>query len=213
MKKIIALTLALVLCFCLCACDISSPTLEAPEHTHDHEWDDATCTAPKTCKICGTTEGEVLEHNFIDGNCTYCQKVGGEIKITLDNWDEYFEVYEWVDWSLNAFGEPTEFFGIRCSFNIKSEYSEKCKAEIACEYRINQSHCDITYDVQNQTYTITNQNDYFNEHLSTLSGGAYEQYISFSIGDMGKTTGTCTIEKYNFIEMTRIEGTLVFWPE
>jgi hypothetical protein len=145
MKKIIALILALVLCLGLCACDISIPPSKVPEHTHNHEWDDATCMAPKTCKICGITEGEALEHNYIDGNCTYCQRVGGEIKITLENWDNYFEVYEWVDWNLNAFGEPTEFFGIRCSFNIKSEYAEKCTAEIACEYRINQSHCDITY--------------------------------------------------------------------
>ena len=26
------------------------------------EWDDATCTAPKTCKACGETEGDALEH-------------------------------------------------------------------------------------------------------------------------------------------------------
>lgn len=176
-----------------------------------HNWSNATCSAPKTCKTCGATEGSILEHNYIDGSCTYCQKAGGEIKITIDNWDKYFEIYEWVDWNLNAFGEPTEFFGIRCSFNIKSEYANKCSANIACEYLINQSHCDVTYDVQNKTCKITNRNDYFDEHLSTLSGGAYESYISFSIGDMGETTGTCTIAKYNFIKMTRIEGTITFY--
>ncbi len=179
--------------------------------TGQHSWKDATCSTPKICKTCSATTGSVLDHNYIDGSCSYCQKAGGEVKITIDNWDKYFEIYEWVDWNLNAFGEPTEFFGIRCSFNIKSEYANKCSANIACEYLINQSHCDVTYDVQNKTYNITNRKDYYDEHLSTLSGGAYESYISFSLGDMGETTGTCTIAKYNFIKMTRIEGTITFY--
>lgn len=29
-----------------------------------HQWTDATCTAPKTCKLCGETEGEALEHSY-----------------------------------------------------------------------------------------------------------------------------------------------------
>lgn len=28
---------------------------------HEHTWADATCTEPKTCSVCGETEGEVLE--------------------------------------------------------------------------------------------------------------------------------------------------------
>ena len=30
-----------------------------------HNWQDATCTAPKTCTICGDTEGEALGHSYI----------------------------------------------------------------------------------------------------------------------------------------------------
>ena len=29
-----------------------------------HTWTDATCTTPKTCTVCGKTEGEPLDHNF-----------------------------------------------------------------------------------------------------------------------------------------------------
>lgn len=189
-----------------------TPTLTPPttEMSHTHNYSEATCTSPAKCS-CGATVGDKLERNYMDGICTYCQKAGGEIKITIDNWEKYFEVYEWVDWNLNAFGDPTEFFGIRCSFNIKSEYANKCSANIACEYLINQSHCDITYDVQNKTCKIVDRHDYFDEHLSTLSGGEYESYISFSLGDQGETTGTCTIAKYNFIKMTRIEGAITFY--
>ena len=29
-----------------------------------HTWDDATCTAPKTCSVCGATEGDALGHTY-----------------------------------------------------------------------------------------------------------------------------------------------------
>ena len=37
-----------------------------------HDWADATCTAPKTCALCGATEGEALGHNYADCVCTVC---------------------------------------------------------------------------------------------------------------------------------------------
>jgi len=38
--------------------------------THVHKWTDATCTAPKTCSVCGETEGEALGHTWTDATCT-----------------------------------------------------------------------------------------------------------------------------------------------
>lgn len=35
-----------------------------------HSWQDATCTAPKTCSVCGATEGEALGHKWSDATCT-----------------------------------------------------------------------------------------------------------------------------------------------
>ena len=59
MKKNLSLVLALVLTLTLlltgCGCK--------------HEWKDATCTAPKTCNLCGETEGEALPHTWVDANC------------------------------------------------------------------------------------------------------------------------------------------------
>lgn len=37
-----------------------------------HTWEDATCTAPKTCETCGATEGAPIGHNYVDGTCTGC---------------------------------------------------------------------------------------------------------------------------------------------
>jgi len=35
-----------------------------------HDWKDATCTTPKTCKTCGATEGNALGHDWKDATCT-----------------------------------------------------------------------------------------------------------------------------------------------
>ncbi len=37
-----------------------------------HDWQSATCKAPKTCKTCGVTEGEKGEHSYSGGKCTVC---------------------------------------------------------------------------------------------------------------------------------------------
>lgn len=37
---------------------------------HVHKFKDATCTEPKTCKVCGATEGAALGHSFKDATCT-----------------------------------------------------------------------------------------------------------------------------------------------
>ena len=44
----------------------------------DHEWIEATCTSPKTCKLCGITEGEVLGHieEIIPGKAATCEETG-----------------------------------------------------------------------------------------------------------------------------------------
>lgn len=35
----------------------------------EHEWKDATCTAPKTCSLCSEVEGEALGHTWADATC------------------------------------------------------------------------------------------------------------------------------------------------
>ena len=35
-----------------------------------HKWIEATCTEPKTCSICGETEGQALGHTWVEATCT-----------------------------------------------------------------------------------------------------------------------------------------------
>ena len=57
-----------------------------------HKWDDATCTAPRTCSACGKTSGEALGHSWQSATCTrpsfcsICNKTDGA---ALDHtWNE-----------------------------------------------------------------------------------------------------------------------------
>ncbi len=38
----------------------------------EHVWAEADCTHPRTCTVCGKTEGEPLGHTFVDNVCTVC---------------------------------------------------------------------------------------------------------------------------------------------
>ena len=58
MKKTIILLLTLVLCIAVlpgCGCE--------------HQWLNATCTAPKTCELCQEIEGDPLGHTWVEATC------------------------------------------------------------------------------------------------------------------------------------------------
>ena len=38
----------------------------------DHIWVEATCSTPRTCSLCGATDGEALGHSYDNGACTRC---------------------------------------------------------------------------------------------------------------------------------------------
>ncbi len=58
----------------------SAAQAEGQGNACDHEWEEATCTEPKTCKLCGETEGEALGHDFSEatffkaGKCSRCDE-------------------------------------------------------------------------------------------------------------------------------------------
>lgn len=71
-NKLIALILSVTTALTLVGCG------------HEHEWVEATCTEPKTCSICGETEGEALGHTMTKASyqqpatCEVCGETEGE---------------------------------------------------------------------------------------------------------------------------------------
>ncbi len=74
MKKIILFSATLIMCILLlsaCGCQ--------------HQWSEANCVSPKTCALCGETEGEKLSHQWADATCTepktcsLCEETQGDV--------------------------------------------------------------------------------------------------------------------------------------
>ncbi len=74
--------LILKITFCLCLIGTFTGCKKNKEHTH--EWNDATCTTPKTCKTCGETSGDALGHSWTKATydqaktCQNCGMTEGE---------------------------------------------------------------------------------------------------------------------------------------
>lgn len=84
MKRILFLMAVFALCLFLlagCGCDHAwqEAGCTAPKtctkcqqvegEALGHSWQEATCTAPKTCSVCTLTEGEPLAHNWVEVSC------------------------------------------------------------------------------------------------------------------------------------------------
>jgi hypothetical protein len=105
MKKIIVFLLAFLLCVSFVACGESADTQpsqpnqgsQATKPTNPsesecfHNWKNASCVAPKTCSICGETEGEIGEHKWQEASCNYpkyCTRCGATEGTYGHTWSE-----------------------------------------------------------------------------------------------------------------------------
>ncbi len=67
-------------------CSYCTNTYKTSIPVADHMWLNATCTAPKTCFICGLTSGEATAHTLKDHaciNCNYVEEYNGPVELKL----------------------------------------------------------------------------------------------------------------------------------
>lgn len=91
-----------------------------------------------------------------EGNTYSCKK---EIEITLDNWDQYFEIVENTDWRKNAFGEA-ENLNISYGIKVKDEYKNAIstnETEIAVEIHAEKTLVDIDLDLSAERFTYLDE--------------------------------------------------------
>lgn len=87
MKKAFALIFAL--CLVLMCVGCSQPPEETGHQEHEISmWKNANCMAPKTCQICGYTEGEKGDHSTKLGTCEYCKE--------FQNQEDYDSIFDAV---------------------------------------------------------------------------------------------------------------------
>ena len=85
LKRVFAMLLAFTVLFMLGGCDCK------------HEWNEASCTEPKTCELCGETEGEPIGHRYSDG---YCLECGAEdpsyINLNMIGFQRTYNMNKWL---------------------------------------------------------------------------------------------------------------------
>ena len=213
MKKTISILLALVLCLSLCACNSGK---EAP--VSEPEKHEAT-TVPME------TELEIIETEAIVE--TEPQFV--TVELTLDNWQEYYELVETPNFQKNAFGE-VEGFGVSVELRMKEEYQQLLVSieNGAIEYQRQYAVVGCQVDMEAETYQLldvyTIREDIFTgmDNLSrshSVGGGTYleegptnEAFIPVFAEQYG-ASGPYDQSLHGYpvnIEVTRIQGTLTF---
>ena len=79
-KSFLSILLVLTLVGCACEHEWQEATCTAPKtctlcgetegEANGHTWEAATCTSPQACKFCGETTGEPIEHTWSEATCT-----------------------------------------------------------------------------------------------------------------------------------------------
>jgi hypothetical protein len=92
MKRLLSAVLVLLMLVSLCACAGGNSTQNTTENQEttapicNHNYQNATCTTPKTCTLCGATEGTELGHNYEDKVCTVCGAADPNVPFTDNSW-------------------------------------------------------------------------------------------------------------------------------
>lgn len=66
-------------------CNCGEKETENIPVSEQHDWVSATCTTPKTCRICGKTTGSQRGHSVTKGTCSYCHQFIGNVKTVFDD--------------------------------------------------------------------------------------------------------------------------------
>ena len=85
---------------CQCGDTYVSDEVDALGHT----WADATCSAPKTCTVCGAAEGEALGHSYTQGKCARCGEAQAGYKVLTE--------YGWKTAGLTPSGEELDVISL-----------------------------------------------------------------------------------------------------
>ena len=149
-----------------------------------------------------------------------------EVKITMDNYLDYFNIDLMDYWNVNNFGEGEDliiFYGL----TIKDDYSnrltnlENTQIDIECKYSTTNHKCE--YDLKNMTYTIQEPGEpYFNESNKTqVSSFTGDDLLNHPYGSAPIATSSVfyymppdssnkidSIRTFDDIEILRIQGSI-----
>lgn len=148
------------------------------------------------------------------------------IELTLDNWQDYFELDERVTYNKDAFGDTTS-----CTYHVvyklKDEYMKRLNysynsSPIAYEFSYENGKINVSYNLEDETFELgefeISQSYPTNTTTGQMSVNSYnssENYYGFTLINTSPSTltdGSQIIYNYrNNPQMTRLQGNLMLW--
>ncbi|MGN0611569.1 MAG: hypothetical protein ACI4JI_07265 [Ruminiclostridium sp.] len=115
---------------------------------HEHEYADATCTEPKTCTICGETDGEALGHSVSIGICDKCKEFvcKSDFQELTELFDKMSEIDEkTMDYysEFDSYSSRSNLEGMYKSLKKIAEYTQDQQNELAKFANIISKHDDL----------------------------------------------------------------------
>lgn len=163
--------------------------------------------------FCRAEDFVAKEKEYVNAGNTYSRKK--EIEITQDNWTEYFETVESIEWVKNAFDEA-ENLRVSYSFRVKEEYRDVTAPDgtnIAVEISADKILAEIELDPTEERYAFL---DPVNEacDFNTVEAVTGNEMIFFSCCDgYSQKNGVKipNIEILKNIEVLRVHGTMYLY--
>lgn len=233
MKKILVMLLVASMSFSLAACGDNSEvekykkyeTLIAYMEAEDYEsalaevveMSNGSVSIDNTSDIEDVAEEEVFEEEELEEEELEEEEPEVEaIEITLDNWQDYFEMREYHEFEENGFGEID---GVYIGYYLVSKDGIICdtdKSDVTFEYTCNDEEKSYTVDCENKTiiYGETTATHTFGPMVETM--GPIGQVVGEDRNNRygaslegGNPTGALKSMVYEVvdIEITRIAGT------
>ena len=237
MKKILSLLLAAALVLSLGACGKAENPYEEYEELFEYlereDYDSAMAyireragvpeTAPQAAPT-ATPETQPPETQAPETQPTATEPQPVTVEITMDNWQDYFELREYVEIKKNGFGEFDSVSLTVVLVNKDGMYPDCFLSDVTFEYALTRKYVSMTVDPENETitYGADRGRDPYGDKTEVVTMGNSGQYIGeFTMDRYGKYIFSLGSDHENVdqfpvldtFEILRIAGTFTYYPQ
>ena len=211
MKKIIAILLITVMCVTLAACNTAG---DKTDNTTDNGSSEPTDTENTTATTESTTPAKPKDKTI---TWEEFQSAVTIIDLTMDNWEEYFEIVEIEEITPADFEDEEP--DIKRDIYVKLKAENMYAADTTIRFTYSQAQTNNRYDATTKALTSSNSDASYRNSEDTLTQKSisYQDYLG-TIGSIG----TSTYNRYQYngviyesvldvkdIECVKVEGKIL----
>ena len=229
MKKLLSLLLAAALVLSLGACGKEANPYEKYEELFEYmEREDYDSAMAYIRELAGESETEPQTASATEAETepetTETEPQPVTVEITMDNWQEYFELREYVEIKKNGFGE-FEKVSVYYALVNKDGMSPECNlSDVTMEFSYTKKYVSMSVDLENGTITYGADRgkdpygDYTGVTTMQSAGNYIGEYYMNRYGQFVASSWTYEPSEDQFsvldtFEILRIAGTFVYYPQ